>query len=116
MKLSDIKGDEAFDVLADLIDPLTAIMSDAEVDHAFKNLPRLAFVKVLLKKHKKEITEILAILDRTPVEEYEVSLVALPVKVMELLNDPELAELFQSQGQTVTYSGSAMENTEVAEK
>lgn len=116
MKLSEIKGDEAFEVLADLIDPMTAIMNDDEVADAFKSLPRLAFVKILLKKHKRELTEILAILERTPVDEYEVSLVALPVKVMDLFNDPELAELFQSQGQTMTSSGSATENTEVDKK
>lgn len=116
MKLSDIKGDEAFEVLADLIDPASAIMADKEVETSFRSEPRLAFIKLLLKKHSKEITEILAILDRKPVEEYEVNLVALPVKVMELLNDPELEGLFQSQGQTETSSGSATENTEVKEK
>lgn len=115
MKLSDIKGEDALEVLADIIDPVSSIIADKEVEMAYKGAPRIVLVKLLLKKHKKEIIEIMATLDRQPVEDYEITLVSLPAKVIELLNDPALIEVFPSLRQTETSSGSAMENTEVEE-
>lgn len=116
MKLSEIKGEEAFSVLAELIDPVSEIMADKDVENTYRSAPRLALVKLLLQKHQKELITIMATLDRVPVNEYEVSLISLPAKVFELLNDPELAPIFQSQAQTETSSGSVMESTEVKEK
>lgn len=116
MTLSEIKGEDAFDVLADILDPLSAISTDEEVSRVYKTETRLELVKLLLKKHKREVLEIMAALDRTPVDEYEVSLVTLPAKVLELINDPALKGFFPSPEQKETSSGSATENTEVAEK
>ncbi len=116
MKLSEIKGEDAIDVLVDIIDPISAIAVDGEVTKAYKNETKLNFVKILLKKHKKEVIEIMAALDMTPVEEYEISLVTLPAKVLELINDPALAGFFPSPEQKETSYGSATENTEVDEK
>lgn len=95
MKLSEIKGEKALEVLADLIDPATAIMADAEVKKAYdmnKNVLQLA--KVILKRHPKEVVAILAALDGVPVEDYEVNIVSLPKKLLEILNDEELQQLF----------------------
>lgn len=116
MKLSEIKGEEALDVVAELLDPIASMGMKEEVKKANRK-NRMEFIKTILKSCKKEIIEILAILDRTPVEEYEVSLATLPGKVMELFSDPAIVELFGLQGQTEqTSSGSATENTEVAKK
>ncbi len=116
MKLSDIKGEEAFDVLEALIDPASRIMADQEVTKTFNSgAPKLELAKLLLREHKKEIIEILAILDRVPVEEYEVNLLTLPKKLLEILNDPMMAEVFPSPEQTKTSSTSATENTEEEE-
>lgn len=115
MKLSEIKGEAAIDVLADLIDPMSEIISDKEIETLFKmNAPKLKLVKTALKKHKKEVIEILAVLDGESPETYDVNIVTLPLKVLELLNDPMVANLFQSQGQKnqEEHSGSAMGNTE----
>lgn len=116
MKLSDIKGEDALDVLADLIDPAAKIMDNKKVEQAYRGAPRLEFIKVLLKECKKEVIEIMAILDQTPVEDYEINIISIPAKVKELLDDPVMSELFRSQGQTETSSGSATENIEVEEK
>lgn len=121
MKLSDIKGEEALDVLADLIEPVAIIMADKKVSNIYNSgQPKINLVKYIIKNHKSRVVEILAILDRKDPKEYEkdMSLLTLPIKLLELLNDEELISVFQSQGQNMgqTSSGSVMENTEVEEK
>lgn len=119
MRLSDFKGEEAIDVLADIIEPLSIILIDEEIQKlAEKKVAPLFYVKPILKVHKKEIIEILAILDRKTVEDYkkDLNLLTLPMQVLELINDPEVQNLFSSQGQSriipLASSGPAMENTE----
>ena len=92
-KLSEIKGDEAFDAIAEILEPLSVILTDEDVT---KEQTRLKKVSIALKKHKGEIITILAILEGTDAEEYAktVSLASLPRAVIELLSDDELNMLF----------------------
>ena len=100
MKLSEIKGDRALDVLADIMEPLARILTDEEITKTANNgEPKLLLAKKILKGHKKEVIEILAILDGEKPETYEVNLLTLPVKLVEILNDPEIGNLFTLQGQ-----------------
>lgn len=112
MKLSEIKGDKALDMLADLMDPSAEIMSDKDFAIAMRNKKTSDAVKIVLRNHKKSITQILAIMDDVDPSKYEVRLVTLPLKIVELLNDPYLLNLFTSQGQEIEEesSGSATEN------
>ena len=120
MKLSDFKGEEALDVLADIIEPLTSILSDKEIQALSKkkNTPVIKFVKPAIQNHKKELIEVLARLNRQTVEEYEkeLTLITLPMQVLELINDPEVQSLFHSQVESritsLASSSSATENTE----
>ena len=119
MRLSDYKGEAALDVLADIIEPLTSIFTDKEMQAISKekNVSAIKYAKPILKNHKKEIIEILARLEDEPVEEYreKVNVFTLPTKLLEFLNDPEVQALFQSQHQKgITPSpdfGAATENT-----
>lgn len=111
MKLSDIKGEAALDALADLIEPAAEIMTDEQFVKCIRNNNRVKAVKLVLKNHKQAIITIMAVLDGKKPEEYEVNILTLPAKLLEVLNDPDVMNLFQLQG-TVTSSGSAMENTE----
>lgn len=123
MKLSDYKGEEALDVLADIIEPLANIIADAEIQELSKkpNTPIIAMVKPAIKNHKGDLITVLARLENVPVEQYRetMNLITLPKQVMELLNDPEVQNLFFSQGESqvtsLASSSSATENTE-AEK
>lgn len=120
MKLSDYKGEEALDVLADIIEPLTAIFADEEFQELTKQkgTPAVKYVKPMIKNHKKELIEVLARLENKPVEEYKqgLTLMTLPLQVLEFINDPEIQNLFHSQSQTEhkpsASTGSAPENTE----
>jgi hypothetical protein len=120
MKLSDYKGEEALDVLADIIEPLTMIIADGEIQELAKQkkVPPIKYVKPAIKNHKREVIEILARLNKQSPEDYEktMTLFTLPLQVLEFINDPEVQNLFTSQIQNLKTpfadSGSVTENTE----
>ena len=113
MKLSEYQGEAALDVLADLIEPVGEIMSDKEIGEVFKK-NRFRAIGLAIKNHKNAVMQIMATVDGVPVEEYKCNVFTLPAKILELLNDPDIVQLFTYQGQTgdATSSGSASENTE----
>lgn len=118
MKLSEIKGERAFDVLADIMDPVVEIIGDDKVRNAIKaGKPKLLIAKLVMKEHKKSLIEILALLNDEDPKTYEPSLIELPKMALELMNDEELSKLFQSQGQMMdsAYFGSATENFKTEE-
>lgn len=120
MKLSEYKNEDALDLLADILEPISEIFADDEVKKLSldKSTTKMKIVQYLLKNHKKPIIQIMARIDSVPVEEYEANVFTLPKKLLEILNDKELADFFGSQGQNVVknISGSAMANTEETEK
>ena len=111
-KLSEYRDEDALDLLADLIEPAETIFSDKDVQSANSKSMWKA-VKVAIKKHKKEVMEIMAILDGAPVEDLHINVLSLPIKVMEVISDKDLVNFFVSQGQNMesTSSGSVTENT-----
>lgn len=117
MRLSDIKGEKALEVLADILEPATEIFTDPAVEQAYRTKRRVDVAVVIIKNHPKAILRIMALLDGEDPKTYAPSLIELPKKVLELINDPALKDFFKSQGQRLdeTSSGSAMENTEATE-
>lgn len=113
MKLSEYRGEKALELLADLIEPAGEIMVDKEIGEVFKK-NRFKAIGLAIKKHKKAVIQILATMDGVTVEEYNCNVFTLPIKILELLNDPDLVRLFTYQGQTgdAISSGSVSENTE----
>ena len=94
-KLSEIKGEEALDVLAEIIEPAAEILTDENVKNALKaenNKAKAA--KIILKDHNKAVLTLMAALEGVPVEEYQPTLLALPSLILGVLNDPELNSLF----------------------
>lgn len=130
MKLSDVKGDRVFDVIADIIDPIANIAEDENAVAMFKRerLPQGMTTKqfiikrarksvpVLLRSHKADIITILAAIEGVPSEEYVgvLNMVKLVHDCTELLTDDAFAELFISaqSGKEANSSGSAPESTE----
>lgn len=128
MKLSDIKGERVFDVIADLIDPIANIAEDKEAADLFtrKGVPEgmtaKQFVAARVKKalppllrgHKGDMIAILSAIEGTSPEEYKKSLnlVKLTADFAELLTDEAFHVLFTS-AQSGTSSGSASESTKV---
>lgn len=123
MKLSEYRGDDALEVLAELLDPAVEILADADIAAAWRdknpNKPRgqkqLKAVSIAIKKHKEAVIAILAALDHETPDEYreKINVVTLPKKLLEVLNDKDLRNFFTSQEQTkVEPSGSASASTE----
>jgi len=112
--MRNLSNEDELELLADLIEPAAEILGDGAVSNAFKSGDTLHAIKYAIKNHKKAVIEIMARVDGVPVEEYKISALTLPVKVIALLNKPEVKELFTVQDQTngVGASGPAMENTE----
>lgn len=118
MRLADLKGENALAVLGEIIDPAVRIMQDPAIATAARAGNILEIVKLMCKTHKTEVITIMAVLDGQDPATYEIGLLTLPAKLVELLNDPEIQKLFLSQGQTEgpISSGSASETTEGRKK
>ena len=104
MRLSEIKGVDAIDVLADIIDPVAEILADEEIKKVIaENKPKIIIAKTILKQKNKEILEILAVLNGEDPKTYKPSLIQLPIMLLGLISDvmenKELTDLFQLQEQ-----------------
>ena len=108
-KLSDYHGEDAIEVLADIIEPFALIMADSDIQKLAKDAQEkkgsvqpIQYIKVALKKHKHEVLEILARINDMPVDEYEktVNVVTLPMEVLAIVNDEAIKSLFTSHRQT----------------
>lgn len=117
-RLKDIKGDRALDIMADILDPVTEIFADEHVAEMYRaGVNRIKLVQYVIKEHKENVITILAMLDDEDPKTYEVNLLTLPLKVAEVINDPDLNLLFTLQGQEAqALSGSATENTKGTDK
>ena len=115
MRLSEIKGDAALDTLADLIDPICEICSDKTL-RALLRVDKLGAIKSALKFHKKSVIAIMAALEGVPAEKYEVNLISLPVKMLEILNDPDVTRLFTSAEPTAEKKPSGSASTKADSK
>lgn len=121
MKLSDIKGADVFDVIADCIVPITNLAADEKAMALFKKqvvpegtdvravaIKRLAAgVPPLMRDHKDDLVAILAAVNLTPVDEYakELTLGKLITDLADLIGDPMFADFFTSaEGATATTS------------
>ena len=99
MKISEIKGEQALEVLEDIIEPVTTILADEEVKTAASK-SRLEVIKVALRKYKPEIIIILALLEGEDPKTYEPSLLSIPKKLIEITDDEDVQALFTSAVQT----------------
>lgn len=118
MQISEIKGEKAIDAIAELIEPITSIMSDEEVASHGRSENLIQALKVAFKKYPKDVLKVLAIFNGEDPDTYEPSLVQIPLQIMELAKDPDVKMLFTLQGQKMEEgsSGSATETTKETEK
>lgn len=109
-------NEDQLELFASLLEPAAEILADSEIAMEFKtNRKPVRAVKKAILNHKQAVVELLAAMDGVDVKEYKVPGPAvLAVKVMKLLNDPDLTELFTTQDpkKTAAASGSATETIE----
>ena len=117
-RLTDLKDEEAIEVLADILVPVSELAQDDEIKKIFSgertNKTIAEVASLVIGNHASAVMDILAALDRVPREDYHCNILTLPLKVIEILNDPTFMTFFTAQGQidSLTASGSAMESTE----
>lgn len=105
MKLTEMTNEQAMNAVADLIDPVCAICSK-ELLAMLSNKDIKGAAKKLLREHQQEVVTILAVLDGVKPEEYRFNPLTLIVKVVGVLNDPEVVQLFTVQLQSVARTSS----------
>lgn len=108
-------NEEELDLLADLLDPVGEIITDPAVRGVFESGGKpITAIKYAIKNHKRAVIEIMARIDGVPFEEYRIDAIRLPLRLLALLNKPEVKEVFITQGMNdvAARSSSATESTE----
>ena len=111
MRLSDFKDEKAFEVVADLLDPISKITANPVYT---ENKPKKALdgARMILKTNPKEIKEVFAILNDKDPKDYHCTAATLLYDIVELFSDRDLLQLFGWQMQTPASSTSASGSTE----
>ena len=114
-------NEQNLDLFADLMEPLAEILTDEAVTSAFKGEggKPIKAVKAAIKGHHRAIIEVLAALEGVDADRYVVPPpAALLMKIMNLINNPDVQSLFTLQGQSdhAASSGSASGITQDEEK
>lgn len=100
MLLSERKNVDAINFVADMLEPISKLLADSEVQLILKlQIPTTLKISKILRRQPETALEIFAILDGADPETYEISALQIPMKIIEIGNDPELAQLFTSLGQ-----------------
>ena len=113
-KLSDYQGEEAIELWADLLEPITKILGDPEIAKVYKSgKPPFLIAKEILNLHGEEAINILTRIDPTPVN--GLNAVTRIVEIfVEVKGSPELQGFLADAGQVKTMnesSGFATANT-----
>lgn len=110
MKLSEVKGERVFDVVADVIEPIVSIATDKDAAELFQPkakpedmtpweffLSRIrTALPALLRSHKDDLVLILSTINDIDPERYkeELTLASLLEDVTELLTDRDFMSFF----------------------
>lgn len=118
MLLREMTDREAMEATAELLDHIEAIAADKEFIQAYREKGgKLKAVKILITKYREEALRIISIIEGVDTSTYKWNLLTLPMKVLSVLNDPEISQLFTfAPGMAVpTSSGNVSVNTVEAE-
>lgn len=128
MKLSEYRGEDALEIVANMIEPAAEIFGDKEFAKLWQSgdkAGRVQAAKHAIKAHKEAVIVFLAasdgvnVDDREAVENYtkRLTVFTIPVKLLQILNDKDIIGLFSSQEQTTVQpsSGPAMEDMRAAD-
>ena len=104
MKLNDFRGEKAVELLADLMESASKIMTDKVIVGMTKDkgVTKLQLVQAMMKGHPTECLEITALLagvdvhDTDAFEAYkaEATPVIIVRQILEAISDPDVASLF----------------------
>ena len=117
-RLSDYQGEEALALWGDLLEPISEILTDAEIQRVVKaGSAPIVVAKTILKNHKKEAHEIMLRVDPEPLDGLNI-IVRLVNLLAEIGKRDDIKAFFGYAAQEKvesTSTGSATENTEEKE-
>lgn len=116
-KLSSYKDGEALEILAELIEPMSRIMTNTDVVKTIKErTTKLNIAKTMISNCSDDVVKIFYALDEDPPKD-GYNIFSLTKNLLDIINDKELLDFFSSQVQTDSResSGSLMESTEETE-
>ena len=108
-------NEKKLEQFADLLEPFAEILADKEVSELLqKGGKPIKAIVYAIKHHKAEVISILATMDGIAPEDYKFNGFVVTKKLLGLLNNPEIKELFTLQGQNDAAEsfGSVMGNIE----
>ena len=114
-KLSDYRNEEAFELWADLFDPLMNIFGDEKIVGAIRGgRSRIEIAKVILKEKSADATKILTRIDPTPIDGLNIifRLLELMTEIETNENVKSFFEFAEQDEEEETSSGSVTESTE----
>lgn len=112
MKLSDFKGEKAFEVAADLISPIARIAS-SEIFKKTTVTSKMALAELILRADANAAREILSILADVPTELYVCTGAEVLRDILAAVSDEDFLSLFLSprrkteEGSSFSVSGNA---------
>lgn len=100
--ISDFKNEDAIDLIADLIEPVSRILQDEAIkeDITIKE-KQMSAIKKALKTHKSDILEIMARLEGVEVKDLNATPISLIGKCIQILNDKEMMDFLSSLAEEV---------------
>lgn len=118
MKISEIRGEQAVEILGDLIDPFMRILVSKDVQESAKSNIPVKIAQSMVKADPKAVLEILAICNQVPVEEYRPNPLEVLRDLASVIMDEAVMSLFFSQEPkaVLTASGSVMDDTQEKEQ
>lgn len=117
-KLSDYKGEDAIELWADLLEPLSNILTNQKIVKTVTSGAKpLIIAKDILTECKTEAVEILLRIDDTPIDGFNI-IVRLVELIKEVGERDDIKSFFgyaEQAKEESAYSGSAMVNTAAEE-
>lgn len=113
MKWNEMDFDAQCDALCMLIDPAEELTGDKELLVLIRDKKLWKAAGRILKEHREAVRHILAAFDGIDPSEVRLNLLALPGKIVEILSNQDLIQLFTLQlpGLGQMYSGGASAGT-----
>ena len=108
-------NEDKLDLLADLLDPVSLLAADGELMKLAKAGQRKSAIQRLLRNHKPELIEILALIEGEDPQAYRIEGPMVAVKLLAWISDNKeiIDGLFPTPAQSAdaASSGQRMENT-----
>lgn len=112
--LSKIRGADALDLIAEVIEPASAIFGDDEIREMLKNGDKKAtIIKIVCKKYNSELLSILAICNGKNVNEFNPTAIEIIAQAGILFGEvmKDVTPIFTSAGQTTDEPSSTSPTT-----